>query len=415
MSDFFKKNIVKIFMLILLFNPFLDCLVGIFESNNTIVLFDYILRTMFLFIEVVYIILINKKSIKYLLLLAVYLSIFIMVNGDFNNTDLLIKELNMSFKSVYFAINIIFSIYLINNNKIDIKYLIYILVLYVMLIFIPNILNIGVDSYAYSKSGSVGLYRSANSVGNIISIIFPIFMYYLTENPKNKLLYVFLIIYFYVIFNIGTKAPIIFSLLVFLYYLILLIIKFIKRKDLKSLTIMFLSGILVIFVVINVLPLTPFYDNILLHLDYLKIDEISDLFNFKKLDNFIFGDRFKFFINSFNDYGKSDIIHKIFGIGYVIDNNIVKTSEMDVFVIFIHQGIFGLLVIFSLYFERIFEIIRILVIKFKTIFIDKKKMSLILSVIISFLCLIFIGHVVDYVSSFMVVGLIVSYCYKELG
>lgn len=415
MSDFFKKNIVKIFIFILLLNPFLDCIVGLFSTNDKIMLFDYIMRILFLIIEVYYIILINKKSIKYLLLLAVYLSIFILINGDINNTNLFLKELNLSFKSIYFAINIIFSIYLINNNNIDKKYFTYLLIIYVILIFVPNILNIGINSYAHSKKGSVGFFHSANAVGNIISIIFPLFINYLTKNKNNKLLYIFLIIYFYVIFNVGTKAPIIFTFIVLLYYLILFIINLVKNHNYKGIISLCIVAILTIILLLNLLPLTPFYDNILIHLKYLHMDNFNDLLDLKKIDNFIFGDRFKFLINSFNDYLKSDIIHKFFGIGYVINNSYVKTSEMDAFVIYIHEGLVGFLVIFSLYFERIFDIIKNFIIKFKSIFIDEEKMSLFLSVIISLICLMFIGHVVDYVSSFMIIGIIISICYKELG
>ena len=86
------------------------------------------------------------------------------------------------------------------------------------LLLLPFLTKTGFDSYAYSKVGSIGWFNSTNEIGGILSILFPLSLsYFWSTNKKVKPIY--LLIYFYIIFNIGSKVPVLttfFTLLLFL-------------------------------------------------------------------------------------------------------------------------------------------------------------------------------------------------------
>ena len=280
-------------------------------------------------------------------------------------------------------------------------------VIYLLFILIPNVLNLGFGSYEITKKGSIGWFYTANEVGAIISILMP---FYLSEiiNKKNKpIIFLSIIIIFYTLTTMGTKGPLLSFGIILIYYFIKYYKKIIKEKKYKTLGIMTTSFIIVILALIMIIPKTTFYKNIIIHLDFLKVEKISDFKNPKIIDHFIFSQRLTFLNNTVKIYNKSPISSKLLGIGYIdnygTDQVSMKMIEMDYFDILFRQGIIGIVIIFGGIVMMINKKKRIKKIN------DVYLLSLFLSIILALLT----GHVITSPSVSIYVALIIDLIYNE--
>lgn len=280
-------------------------------------------------------------------------------------------------------------------------------VIYLLFILVPNVLNLGFGSYEITKKGSIGWFYTANEVGAIISILMP---FYLNEiiNKKNKpIIFLSIIIIFYTLTTMGTKGPLLSFGIILIYYFIKYYKKIIKEKKYKALGIMTTSFIIVILALIMIIPKTTFYKNIIIHLDFLKVEKISDFKNPKIIDHFIFSQRLTFLNNTVKIYNKSPISSKLLGIGYIdnygTDQVSMKMIEMDYFDILFRQGIIGIVIIFG-------GIVMMINKKKRTKKInDVYLLSLFLSIILALLT----GHVITSPSVSIYVALIIDLIYNE--
>ena len=410
-----KKNILLIFTIFLFIQPILDSLAGItlyyFKSDFTI---SAIIRMLFLLFAVYYILFVeNNRYKKIMYILFSYCALFMLGNILFKESTNLLFELKCLLNNIYLPIFLVFSLNILQDNNFDNKNLFKILMIYLLLVFIPNILNIGFKSYAYSKTGSVGFFYSANATGSIISMISPILISYLILNKRKIYLFIFLIIYFYVLLTIGTKAPILCSSILILYYLIVYFINLVKNKNYLYILLSIFIVFLITICLIKIIPETPFYKNLLIHLNFLNVKKISDLLTFKNIDHFIFSSRLSFFSDSFDIYKKSSIYQKLFGIGYILNNKQIKLSEMDYLDTIIHQGIIGFITIYFVYFKCIFYIFKSYFNKFKVNFLDINKSSMLISIIVSILCALLTGHVLETPCVSIFICILFSIYYKE--
>ena len=411
MNKLLEKNIVKIFNIFIISIPILDALYGLF-NNNIMTYIDYTLKAIFTCIMVYYLIFIKKKYKKYLLVLLLYSIIYILINAISKNRVDMIYEIKVLLKVMFFPITILFALSI--KDKINIKYLSLAFIMYLLLIFIPNILNIGHNSYAITKKGSVGFYVAANVIGNILSILFPILILFLIKNNKKIPVICFTIIYIYTLLTMGTKGPLICIALVFIYFVIYAIIKLIQKKKYLILIIGLVVITIITILFIKLLPTTAFYKNLLTHLEFLNIHSFKDLLTFKNIDHFVFGSRFTMLGDSFKIFKESSILHKLFGIGYT-NNGILKTCEMDYFVLLIHQGIVGFIILFSVYLVLIINIIKEYFKNFKVNFMSLENSLLFISVVTSILCAFFVGHILDVPSAVIFVSSIILISYNKFN
>lgn len=414
-NNFIEKNIILIFTIFLFIQPILDLITGIVLYYNKITFtFSAVIRILFLIFTIYYLLFIsNKKHMKALYLLFIYCILFLTINVIFKLNSNIVLEFKYLLNNIYLPVLLIFVFSILDNKNIDEKNLFKIFIIYLILILIPDLFNIGFNSYAYSKTGSVGFFYSANAIGSIICIISPLFISYLVTNKKTVKLIIFLLLYFYILFTLGTKAPILCTGIVLIYYFILYMVNIFKNR--KYLHILISLTIIFIFIIglMIIIPSTPFYKNLVIHLNFLKIKKISDLFTFNNIDHFIFSSRLSFFKNSFNIFINSSIFQKLFGIGYVLDGKQLKISEMDYLDAFIHQGIVGFLIIYYIYLKSIFNIFKFYLKDFKNNFFNIKKTSMIISIIISILCAFLTGHVLSTpsVSIFVTLIIVISFNY----
>ena len=377
LNNTIKTNITTIIGVFLIISPFLDLFTSIgIKYNIDQLRVGIIIRGLFMLLMIYYSIFLKdnkKQTIIFLSVIFTYIALFltktILTNGNIT------YETTVIFKTFYF---IILSITFINLEKpIDIKYYIACFTTYLLLVFIPNILNIGFNSYEIAKVGQVGWFNSANEISTILSILTPILIAYLMTK-KNKILSVlYLIIILITFFSIGTKVPILSLAIICGFYLLYSLYKLIRKKDTKKITFILTGLFIIIISTVILLPKTSFYKNIKIHLEYLEVDNIVEIFTDTELiDHFLLGSRLKLLSQNIKTYKESSTVEILLGIGAEH-----RQSEMDFFDIFINYGIIG--------FALIATILIILIIKQKPKYTTNTKLSLLLAITIAFLS----GHV----------------------
>ena len=352
MEKFIKKNINIIISIFILIGPIIDLLTGVFihtlKINLTI---GIIVRVLFL-ISIILITIFTFKKRKIIipyLIIGLYFIFYVLGIILYKNGLGLLFEIQNLVKVFYFPIIFIALFSIKEEIDIDNKILVKTLYLYLILILIPTTLGIGYKTYEITKAGTLGFFNSANEISGIISILTPI-LFIILKDKMNIILKIILgIVYLVVILMMGTKTPLLalcFTIGVFLAYLV---IECIKKKKYKSIIISISILIVGVFGLILVLPKTNFYKNIKTHLDFLEVENITDVFKKKELiDHFIFSQRLTFLEKENKLYSKSNLYQKAFGIGYLNNGKETKMIEMDYFDIFYHHGVIGFLVYFSI-------------------------------------------------------------------
>ena len=168
LNNTIKTNITTIIGVFLIISPFLDLFTSIgIKYNIDQLTIGIIIRGLFMLLMIYYSIFLKdnkKQTIIFLSVIFTYIALFltktILTNGNIT------YETTVIFKTFYF---IILSITFINLEKpIDTKYYIACFTTYLLLVFIPNILNIGFNSYEIAKVGQVGWFNSANEISTIL-------------------------------------------------------------------------------------------------------------------------------------------------------------------------------------------------------------------------------------------------------
>ena len=352
-NETIKNNITTIIGVFLIISPFLDLLtsLGIHYNVNAL----------------------TVGTILFLSLIFIYLILFLtqvaLTDGS------ILYEIKVFFKTFYF---LVLGVTISNIEKpIDIKYYIICFTTYLLLVFIPNILDIGFNSYEIAKVGQVGWFNSANEISVILSILTPLLIMYLSHNKNKILISIYTIIILVTFFSIGTKVPILSLAIIGVIYIFYFIYKFIKEKNIKKLTVIACTIVLLTGTITIFLQKTSFYKNIEIHLNYLEVDNILDIFtDIELIDHFLLGSRLKLFNNNFNEFKTSNITNIFLGIGAEH-----RQSEMDFFDILINYGLIGSLIILT--------ILIILIVTEK----PKYKLNTFISLLLLFMISFLSGHV----------------------
>ena len=360
-NSFLEKNIEKILIIFLYFQPFLDIITAIsikkFNINLTI---GSIVRLLFLVFCFIYLAFINKehkkKNIFFLIIIGSYFIIYTGINFYYKDLTSTIYEIKNLLNTFYLPVVLIAFIEMFKQYKIkfNLKHLVIIFSIYIFSIIIADITNTSFLSYSHSKLGSIGWFLSANAIGNILSFLLPIVIYYLIYK-KNKLFGSLLILStLYVFATMGTKVPILSLGIIlttnFLYYFI----KNVKEKKYKNISLLVSLFLIIIVSTILILPKTSFYKNIKIHMNYYKINNILEIFtDYDNINNLIFSERLTFLKNTNNAYKNASLPAKMFGIGYIENFNTTKEStktiEIDYFEVFYRHGIVGFIIYFSVF------------------------------------------------------------------
>ena len=410
MNQYIKNNFNKIINIFILLQPFLDLITGICVNTlNTSITIGIIIRILFLLFIMYTTTFIYKKrlSTTSYIILILY-SIFFITGVIVYKDNVLFNELQGLLKAIYFPI-ILVSLYdLKDEYRVSKMTLFTTLIIYLIFILIPNALGIGYATYKITKAGSLGFFNSANEISGILSLLTPT-MFIIIKDLKNKLLKVIIpIIYLIVILTIGTKTPLLVLFITigfsFLYY----IITCIKKKTYKPIFIASTTILVGICSLLLILPKTTFYKNIEVHLDYLEVDNILDIFKEKELiDHFIFSQRLTFLEHKAATYSEATLYENIFGIGYTNNKKVSKLIEMDYFDILYSHGIIGFLIVFTIYFIILYKLLRE---KQKLTFERYMvKVSIFLILLLSF----FTGHIITSPAVSLISIILILETYKQ--
>lgn len=411
MNKFLEKNINKILSIFILLQPILDLITGLcvnlFNFNLTL---GIIIRILFLALIMYITVFIYKKKLSlWVYISIIFYSILYLLGVVIYKEGSLFQQLQGLVRVFYFPI-LLMSLYEIKDKiKISSMTLITTLVIYLVFIFVPIIFNVGFKSYQITKAGTLGFYNSANEISGIISLLTPI-MFTLLKGKNNLILKGLLIlIYLVVILTVGTKTPLLALCITigatYCYY----IINCLKKKTYKPII---YTGLLIVIgfaSLIMILPKTNFYKNIETHLNYLEVDNITDIFQeYELVDHFIFSQRLTFLGNKHELFENASLYQKIFGIGYLKNDKTTKMIEMDYFDIFYSHGIIGFILFFGIYLFVLYKVL-----KDKQVLTYErcmKQLSLTLVLVLS----LFTGHIITAPAvSLLVVVLILSLAKKE--
>ena len=391
MNAFIKKNINIIIAIFILLGPILDLITGVclhtFKLNLTL---GIIVRVLFLlFICIITLFTFKKKNILIpYLIIGLYFVLYTVGMIFFKDTSLFTEVQNLV-KVFYFSILLI-SFYEIKDEiKISNLTLFTTLFLYLLLIFIPTVLGIGYESYEIAKTGTLGFFNSANEISGIISLLTPTMFIVLFQSKNIIPKLILALIYLVVILMVGTKTPLLALGITVGMSLLYLWFKSYKEKKYKNIIYSIIVVLVLSIGLLIVIPKTAFYKNIKIHLDYLELDSITEVFTDKELvDHFIFSSRLKFLDKKSSLYNKSNTYLKLFGIGYLKNNKATKMIEMDYFDILYSHGIVGFIIFFGLTVPVLYKLIK-----------EKKKKDFNLvmnytSVLLIILLAFFTGHII---------------------
>ena len=412
MEKTIKKNISIIISIFLLIQPILDLLTGlclnVLHINLTIGIIVRILFMLFIVYMSLFIYKKKKLLIPYIII-GVYCILYLLGIIIFKDKVGLFYELQGLVKVFYYPILLI-SIYSIKEDiNISKLTLFTTLFLYLIFIFIPTLFGIGFDTYKVTKVGTLGFFNAANEISGIISILTP-FLFVIVLSSKNIIPKLsFVLMYLIVILMMGTKTPFLSLGIVIGMTIIYLWNNWIHQKEYKILAISGLSLIAAILLLILILPNTNFYKNIETELDFIEVDNpVEVLSSYKLIDHAIFGQRLSFLSKRSNDYRRSNIYQRLFGIGYLKNGQETKQIEMDYFDIFINHGLIG----FSIILIIMLYVLKDAIILHKKI--DYNNYMTITSIILIFLLSFVTGHIITAPSvSLLTIIILLSLIKKE--
>lgn len=405
------SNFNKIFLIFLYLQPFLDVTSGVLLHFGYSVTISSIVRLTFMFFCYIYLFFYvkDKKVNIYLLLLGLYFVMYTITILISKGTPTLTYELKNLLTTYYFVVLLLTLIKAYKSKKLDFKNLYIIYTIYLLLVFIPNVLGIGFDSYWHSKEGSVGWFLSANVVGSILSILLPLLI--INIKKINISLIILTIINLYVIFGIGTKVPVLSFIIIITTNIIYYMISLVKKQQYKKLSIIILPIIIIIALSISIFPKTSFYKNIVIHINYLKEKDNGNISTKHIVDHFIFSQRLTFEEKTRKAYNESSFLEKVFGIGYIenysTDEVRLKTVEIDYFDVFYRHGIIGFVLFFTPVIYVIYKIIK----DIKNI--NYRNLNIILSIILILLLALFQGHIFVTPANSIYVALILALTYNK--
>ena len=400
-NNFVIKNLDKILTIFIFLQPILDVFTAIsikrFNINLTI---GSITRVIFLLFCIYYLVFLNKnyrrKNIMFLLLLGIYFTSFSIITLIYKDINILPYELKNTLNTFYLPITLITLLEIFKENKVNfkLKNLIITFSIYLIFIIIPALTNTSFLSYSHSKLGTVGWFLSANAVGNILSFLLPLIIWYLIKICKNKFIRIFILIStLYVFINMGTKVPILSLLIISITNIIYFLILNIKKKNYKIVSISILGVILSCIITAIIIPKTTFYKNLEIHRKYLGINSYTEILtSYDHINNFIFSERLTFLSNTHKSYNKSHLAEKILGIGYVENYNTpkesTKTIEIDYTEIFYRHGIVGTILYFFIFIKVLIIALKKVISKFNLL-----NLEFFTSIILILLLSLFSGHI----------------------
>ena len=366
-----KANIFYIFLLI---QPMLDLFTSLMvRFTNLPLTIGMIVRGLFLFAMVIYLLFVNKsvhkkKSIIYLGILCIFSVIYLITKNGIFNLGFLKTEIICLFKYMYFPITALCLINVFDELKLEkekiFKVCIFEAVLYSALIILPEVTNTAFSSYIGNNKGTVGWFYAANEIGAIMVALFPFLYYLLFQREgiiKTSIIFIIVIL---AMTLLGTKTSFLGMLITEVIYALYFLFNY-KKNRAYGLKIS-IAIIVVSFGLIPNISVVKNLQNAISESSHIKEEHKENKDKDKDYDKkytinspsakrlimVVLSSRDKYFFDTLEIYGNSSFDNKLFGIGFVNrseinDKKIEKLIEIDPLDILFHYGPVGFIVYFG--------------------------------------------------------------------
>ncbi len=334
-----QKKLDKFIIIFLILQPFLDVATSIGIRNNWSVSIGLLIRGFFFCFTIFYLFF-KKQERKVVYSLMIYIAIELLYFYSLTNSSLLSEAFNL-IKIFYLPILFLFFNHY-DNQKINEKLIFSIYMMYMNLIIIPYIFNLGFNITYENKEGYLGFFYGGNELSAIFIGLLPIVLKYVLSKKKLFLKLVFLIELLIIMVLVGTKTLFLGVGIVFVIFIIKELKQNFKNFSKKKKSILILSTLLFVLLGGLLFPKTPVYKNFKVTLNYYQIHSLKDFISVDTIDQVVFSTRLSFLKNVQNHYKESETQEKIFGLG-ITKINQLKDIEIDVLDIFYSIGIIGFL------------------------------------------------------------------------
>lgn len=228
------KKFDKLIKFFVLFMPIIDILTSIMTYNGITLSLGLMIKTILLAIISIYMLFSkNTNKISKIFTIVFYAFIGMVL---LNNAQTIIETRNLDhlkfiIKFAYFIIISIFFITYLKNEKIKIEDLKIPIKIILLSILIATITGTAMPSYTNpAKVGIEGWFYSANELGSLLTLLYPVSLYLFFHHEKSKKIeYIYIIVHAIALLLLGTKVGLIAFLIITTIYLIYRIIT-IKRK-----------------------------------------------------------------------------------------------------------------------------------------------------------------------------------------
>lgn len=413
----------KIIILFIIMQPIIDVITYFMKENyGSILTFGIIIRTLFFAYTLVYLIFIDRKNKKhnliYIAALFIIFIINILVNLPVNNISYWFVEIKNIIKIGYLPLTLIFfNRYNKNNetNKLPFDFILINIITISAILLISKFTGTQVCTYGHTIgciNGNSGWFYSANELSMILVLLFPFALHKFIHSKYSFLGIFATIMAIYSMIDIGTKAAYMGLIGILVAYILILIVMCFKNFTLEKLKNVIMIGTLILMVYI-LTPASPvcfnnfnlFRENKIycqvplgeeneLTLDQLKKKYTRSIV-IDTIENQIFKGR-EIYLKEYKElYTDTNILQRLFGIGYFKDNesneNLPYVIEMDFYDLIFKFGYVGFVVILFPIGLYMFNIIKIIIKHPKEIF--KEEWIIMGGVVICLFGSIISGHV----------------------
>lgn len=411
-----KINLLEIFIIM---SPLIDLITSLsIRFLNFTFTFGMIIRFLFLLFLLCYLFFYSKSKYKkssiILLVILLFFSVCNLLNMYFLKGFInLFLEVKILLKTFYFPISLIVLFNYFSERKRELKIRTFntVSIIYLMLIFVPALLDFSFSAYSGNKIGYIGLFYAANEISAILAILAPFIIAFVMQNYKKWYTYVLLYFYTYMMLLIGTKVSFLGILLSILVFLFVYTTRYILKMERRSKLWEFIKIPIIIPIIICTLIVVSIYKssalsfNMAEHRNALvkqyeeKGKHQKEVIGLTKEDyiNLIFSNR-----DNFNNIMKSKFSlvntkEQLFGLGYYDHNNLFDRQyniiEIDYGDVFYLYGIIGFILYFSLLLLILVDLIIISFKRFKRIINDDQTIPYYSSIALTLGIAFFAGHV----------------------
>lgn len=372
----------KLLIIVILFQPIIDIITSYMTLNNYKITVGIISKVIVLLLAVYYLIIIDKEKRKMNFLLLFLIMVFALLN-IYNNLSVIklytFTYINYLFKYLYHLIMLLFFARWYKVYKIELYQLRIPIAIIVFSYIISLLTHSAYLSYDIYRMGYSGWYSSANELGNILVLLFPVAVYNAFHNKDGiKFDIILFLLNGVCLLFLGTKVGLLGFYCITLCYLIIRIV-FIKKVKIDKGFIIVLLMVLCTTAFINKLPTVY---NI-----KLQISEGNN--------NYLLSGREKYYEKIMAQYKENSMIDKLIGLSYYESNeelNEILIVEQDFFDILFMYGIIGLLIIIVAYSIIYIHFIKTYLYYKKIKTFSKKYIAVIIAISIEFSVAFISGH-----------------------